>query len=198
MVVTSIHVANDLERVGDMAKTISRTHSADRRAQPRAEILQRRQAHVRPRSCASSRPRSMPMRRRNAAAAVEVCNADEEIDALYTSLFRELLTYMMEDPRNITQCTHLLFCSKSLERVGDHATNIAEHALLSRDRSPDRHCAPTSTVRRSKSKPDRRIRDGVTADVRHHPHRRGRSRSLQFCCAITSRPRASRRHRNVR
>jgi len=66
---------------------------------------------------------------RNAAAAVEVCNADDEIDALYTSLFRELLTYMMEDPRNITQCTHLLFCSKSLERVGDHATNIAEAAF---------------------------------------------------------------------
>ena len=66
---------------------------------------------------------------RNAAAAVEVCNSDEEIDALYTSLFRELLTYMMEDPRNITQCTHLLFCSKSLERVGDHATNIAEAAF---------------------------------------------------------------------
>ena len=65
---------------------------------------------------------------RNAAAAVEVCNADEEIDALYTSLFRELLTYMMEDPRNITQCTHLLFCTKSLERVGDHATNVAEAA----------------------------------------------------------------------
>ena len=51
---------------------------------------------------------------------------DEEIDALYTSLFRELLTYMMEDPRNITFCTHLLFCAKNIERVGDHATNIAE------------------------------------------------------------------------
>ena len=47
---------------------------------------------------------------------------------MYTSLFRELLTYMMEDPRNITPCTHLLFCAKSLERIGDHATNIAERA----------------------------------------------------------------------
>ncbi len=45
---------------------------------------------------------------------------------MYTSLFRELLTYMMEDPRNITFCTHLLFCAKNLERIGDHATNIAE------------------------------------------------------------------------
>jgi phosphate transport system protein len=51
---------------------------------------------------------------------------DEEIDAMYTSLFRELLTYMMEDPRNITPCTHLLFCAKNIERIGDHATNIAE------------------------------------------------------------------------
>ena len=51
---------------------------------------------------------------------------DEEIDSMYTSLFRELLTYMMEDPRNISACTHLLFCAKNIERIGDHATNIAE------------------------------------------------------------------------
>ena len=51
---------------------------------------------------------------------------DEEIDAVNNSLFRELLTYMMEDPRNITFCTHLLFCAKNIERMGDHATNIAE------------------------------------------------------------------------
>jgi phosphate transport system protein len=54
------------------------------------------------------------------------CWRDEGLDALYTSLFRELLTYMMEDPRNITVGTHLLFCAKNIERVGDHATNIAE------------------------------------------------------------------------
>ena len=60
--------------------------------------------------------------------ARDVWQRDEEIDQVYTGLFRELLTYMMEDPRNITQCTHLLFCTKSLERVGDHATNIAEAA----------------------------------------------------------------------
>ena len=65
---------------------------------------------------------------RDPDAAIEVCNRDDEVDAMHTSLFRELLTYMMEDPRNITQCTHLLFCAKSLERMGDHATNIAERA----------------------------------------------------------------------
>ncbi|MEP7241687.1 MAG: phosphate signaling complex protein PhoU [Devosia sp.] len=127
-IITAIHVAGDLERVGDMAKTIARRtlqieglsltpkfyngvkHMADL-------ILRQLKAAL------------DAYATRNGAAAVEVCNSDEEIDALYTSLFRELLTYMMEDPRNITQCTHLLFCSKSLERVGDHATNIAEAAF---------------------------------------------------------------------
>jgi phosphate transport system protein len=127
-IITAIHVAGDLERVGDMAKTIARRtlqieglsltpkfyngvkHMADL-------ILRQLKAAL------------DAYATRNAAAAVDVCNSDEEIDALYTSLFRELLTYMMEDPRNITQCTHLLFCSKSLERVGDHATNIAESAF---------------------------------------------------------------------
>ena len=52
---------------------------------------------------------------------------DAELDAQYTGLFRELLTYMMEDPRTITPCTHLLFMAKNLERIGDHATNIAEN-----------------------------------------------------------------------
>ena len=59
---------------------------------------------------------------------------DEKIDVKYTSVFRELLTYMMEDPRNITACTHLLFCAKNLERIGDHVTNIAENAYYRADR----------------------------------------------------------------
>ena len=75
----------------------------------------------------------MPTPRRDLPAARSVWERDDEIDAMYTSLFRELLTYMMEDPRNITFCTHLLFCAKNLERIGDHATNIAEtvHYLIS-------------------------------------------------------------------
>jgi phosphate transport system protein len=62
----------------------------------------------------------------DADLALEVWRSDKEIDDLYTAIFRELITYMMEDPRNITPCTHLLFIAKNLERVGDHATNIAE------------------------------------------------------------------------
>ena len=63
---------------------------------------------------------------RDLPSALAVWKGDEEIDAMCTSLFRELLTYMMEDPRNITFCIHLMFCAKNIERMGDHATNIAE------------------------------------------------------------------------
>ncbi len=62
----------------------------------------------------------------NLPAAMTVWKGDEEVDAICTSLFRELLTYMMEDPRNISFCIHLMFCAKNIERIGDHATNIAE------------------------------------------------------------------------
>jgi phosphate transport system protein len=64
--------------------------------------------------------------RRDVAKALGVWRGDEEVDAVNNSLFRELLTYMMEDPRNISVCIHLLFCAKNIERMGDHATNIAE------------------------------------------------------------------------
>jgi phosphate transport system protein len=65
--------------------------------------------------------------RRDVAEALDVWRKDQEVDALNNSLFRELLTYMMENPHNITFCTHLLFCAKNIERMGDHATNIAEN-----------------------------------------------------------------------
>jgi phosphate transport system protein len=64
---------------------------------------------------------------RDADKAGDVRLRDEEVDDLYTSLFRELLTYMMEDPSNITACTHMMFITKNIERIGDHATNIAEN-----------------------------------------------------------------------
>jgi phosphate transport system protein len=126
-IITAIHVANDLERVGDMARTVARRamQIEGLRLAPKFYNGVRHMSDLILRQLKAALDAYAT---RNAAAAVEVCNGDEDIDALYTSLFRELLTYMMEDPRNITMCTHLLFCSKSLERVGDHATNIAEHA----------------------------------------------------------------------
>ena len=63
---------------------------------------------------------------RDVAKALKVWESDKEVDDMYDSLFRELLTYMMEDPRSITACTHLLFIAKNIERIGDHTTNIAE------------------------------------------------------------------------
>ena len=85
-----------------------------------------------------------------------VRDRDGRIDAMFTSLFRELLTYMMEDPRNISACTHLLFCAKNIERIGDNATNIAETVFYNvtgtlmpaerpkQDKSPDIVAAPKS------------------------------------------------------
>jgi phosphate transport system protein len=63
---------------------------------------------------------------RDVERALDVWERDVDLDALEDSVFRDLLTHMMEDPRNITFCAHLLFCSKNIERIGDHATNIAE------------------------------------------------------------------------
>lgn len=68
--------------------------------------------------------------------AMQVWRSDEAIDEIYNALFRELVTYMMEDPRNITPCTHLLFIAKNLERIGDHATNIAETVYYAVTGSP--------------------------------------------------------------
>ncbi|KRA99054.1 PhoU family transcriptional regulator [Devosia sp. Root685] len=126
-IVTAIHVANDLERVGDMAKQLAR------------RSLKLENINLQPTFYNGVKNMTALVLRqlkdaldayanRDAAASVEVCNRDDEVDAMYTSLFRELLTYMLEDPRNITTCTHLLFCAKNLERIGDHATNIAERA----------------------------------------------------------------------
>jgi len=127
MVVTAIQVANDLERTGDMAKQLAkRTLQIESLALgPKFYNGVKHMTDLVARQLKSALDAYAT---RDAAKAIEVCSHDDEVDALYTSLFRELLTYMMEDPRYITQCTHLLFCTKSLERVGDHATNIAEAA----------------------------------------------------------------------
>jgi len=127
LIITSIHVANDLERMGDMAKQVAR-RTLQIESLALAPKFYNGVKHMTDLILAQVQAALDAYTSRDAKAAVEVCNRDDEIDALYTSLFRELLTYMMEDPRNITQCTHLLFCGKSLERLGDHATNIAEAA----------------------------------------------------------------------
>jgi len=127
MVVTSIQVANDLERTGDMAKQLAK-RALQIESLSLAPKFYNGVKHMADLVSRQLKAALDAYATNDAQAAVEVCNRDDEVDAMHTSLFRELLTYMMEDPRNITQCTHLLFCTKSLERVGDHATNVAEAA----------------------------------------------------------------------
>ncbi|HEY8595093.1 MAG TPA: phosphate signaling complex protein PhoU [Devosiaceae bacterium] len=128
LIIASIHVANDLERVGDMAKTICRRTLQIEEAQISPKLYNGIR-HMSDMVLGQIKTALDAFATRDDKAALEVCRHDDEVDAMYNSLFRELLTYMMEDPRNITACTNLLFCGKSLERTGDHATNIAEQAF---------------------------------------------------------------------
>jgi phosphate transport system protein len=124
-VIATIRIANDLERVGDLVKNIAKRILAMEGQFPPQKLL----AGIGNMSLmALNQFKSVidAYTQRDAQAALAVWQRDGEIDNLYTSLFRELLTYMMEDPRNISFCTHLLFGAKNVERIGDHATNIAE------------------------------------------------------------------------
>ncbi|MEO9613901.1 MAG: phosphate signaling complex protein PhoU [Nitratireductor sp.] len=126
-VIGAIRMAGDLERIGDLAKNIAKRvgavgqtttpKSLSQSIESMAEMVHAQASGIVDRYVA-----------RDAAALKDLRAGDEKIDIKYTAIFRELLTYMMEDPRNITACTHLLFCAKNLERIGDHATNIAENA----------------------------------------------------------------------
>ncbi|MGO4565392.1 phosphate signaling complex protein PhoU [Rhizobium sp. 2YAF20] len=121
----SIRIASDLERVGDLGKnTAKRVIAVQGTGVPRR--LGRGIEHLSELALVQLKEVLDVYTTRSADRAVAIRERDEEIDAMYTSLFREMLTYMMEDPRNITTCTHLLFCAKNIERIGDHATNIAE------------------------------------------------------------------------
>ena len=125
VVLSSIKIAAALERIADYAKNTAK----------RAIVLSQATA---PASAVSGIERLGRLVRtalkdvldaftnNDVEKARDVWQRDEEIDQVYTGLFRELLTYMMEDPRNITPCTHLLFMAKNIERAGDHVTNIAE------------------------------------------------------------------------
>ena len=123
-IVSALKIAADIERIGDYAANIAKRAIVlceSPPVQPARSIpfmgeVAQRMVHDALDAYAD----------RDAEKALAVWRADEELDAIYTSLFRELLTYMMEDPRTITPCTHLLFVAKNFERIGDHATNIAE------------------------------------------------------------------------
>jgi phosphate transport system protein len=123
-IVAALKITDDLERVGDYAANIAKrslvlNEFALRLSLPglrhMIELVQVNLKRVIDAAGAG-----------DAEQALDVWRSDERIDEMYNALFRELITYMMEDPRSITPCTHLLFIAKNLERVGDHATNVAE------------------------------------------------------------------------
>jgi phosphate transport system protein len=124
-IIGALRVSNDLERIGDLAKNIGkRVMALDGEFHPPKLI--RGVEHMGALVLAQLKEVLDSYAGHDLKKAMAVWNGDEEVDAMCTSLFRELLTYMMEDPRNITFCIHLMFCAKNIERMGDHATNIAE------------------------------------------------------------------------
>lgn len=135
----AIKMAGDLERIGDLAKNVAKRALVLNREEP-VHLTQSvgrmgRQALHQLTQVLDAYAQRSPER------AVAVWSTDSDIDELYNSLFRELVTYMMEDPRTIGLCAHLLFLAKNLERIGDHATNVAEtiHYLVTgRDLSLER------------------------------------------------------------
>jgi phosphate transport system protein len=124
-IVGSLRIANDLERIGDLAKNIAKRVIALNAEFPPPKLI-RGVEHMTDLVLEQLKAVLDAYARRDDNKAMAVWRGDEEIDAVCTSVFRELLTYMMEDPRNITFCIHLMFCAKNIERMGDHATNIAE------------------------------------------------------------------------
>ncbi len=124
-IIGAIRVAGDLERVGDLAKNVAK-RSLKIGGEPRSprEIVGLK--HMNDVAMELLKDVLDAYAQRDIERAQAVWERDVELDALEDSVFRDLLTHMMEDPRNITYCAHLLFCSKNVERIGDHATNIAE------------------------------------------------------------------------
>jgi len=123
--VAAMKISSNLERCGDLAKNIAKRALVVSEAEPMTPLTRsiERMGHL-----VTGRLKDVldAYTSSNVNRAVGVWWRDEEVDEHYNSLFRELLTYMMADPRTITSCAHLLFVAKNLERIGDHATNIAE------------------------------------------------------------------------
>jgi len=144
-IVGPLRVANDLERIGDLAENIAKR-----------VMLLKGETHINELMLQFQRMAHLVLdqltqvlqsyERRDVAQALDVWRKDQEIDAMHSSLFRESLTYMMEDARNITLCTHLLFCAKNVERMGDHITNIAETVYYIVQGSPLSEARPKADI----------------------------------------------------
>ncbi len=125
VVLTAWRIAGELERVGDLAKNIAKRALVLNQSEP----VQLTRSIDRMGKIAAAHLKQVldAYSNQDVQSAIAVWFEDDNIDAHYNSLFRELLTYMIEDPRTISSCAHLLFIAKNLERIGDHSTNIAEY-----------------------------------------------------------------------
>ena len=129
MIIAALKVATNLERVGDYAKNIAKRY-----------ISLSQSTHLGNTASTIARMSGLVQNMiknvldayltRDAERAEDIRLRDQEVDQIHSSLFRELLTYMMEDPRNITSCTHQLFIAKNVERIGDHITGVAEQIIF--------------------------------------------------------------------
>lgn len=124
VIVAAMKASNDLERIGDYAANAAKRAVVLASLPPLGSLNGfERMAHLVQENLKAAMDAFV---NHDAEAARRVWEADEPVDAIYNGIFRELLTFMMEDPRNITAATHMLFIAKNLERIGDHTTNIAE------------------------------------------------------------------------
>jgi phosphate transport system protein len=123
-IVAALKITGDLERIGDYAANVAkRSIVLAEFSMPYSLAGLAHMAHL-----VQAQLKSIidALGDNDVDKAVEVWRSDQVVDDIYNAIFRELITYMMEDPRNITFCMHLMFCAKDIERIGDHATNIAE------------------------------------------------------------------------
>ena len=124
-VFAALRIAADIERIGDYAANVAKRSIPLSMVAPVGPVGGL--GYLAELAATEVREVLEAYRDRDAERAYQVWKDDVVLDEAYTGYFRQLLTYMMEDPRNITPCTHLLFMAKNIERIGDHATNIAEN-----------------------------------------------------------------------
>lgn len=157
-IIAALRISNDLERIGDLAKNIAKRVNALASGFHLPQIT-RGIEHMTNLVLTQLKKVLDSYAQRDSTEAMLVWRSDEQIDAVNNSLFRELLTYMLEQPRNIGVCIHLVFCAKNIERMGDHATNIAEtvyYMIEGKVIADQRPKGDTTSETRIPSSPERR------------------------------------------
>lgn len=143
LIIAIIKTITDLERIGDEAEKIARmaklTHSGERQHMPKLELK-----HVSDLALAMLRKSLDAFARLDSVAAAQVVRQDELVDNEFRSILRQLITFMMEDPRTITRSLEILFVAKALERIGDHSKNMAEYVVYMVEGRDVRHIRPDS------------------------------------------------------